>query len=131
MRASADAREDGGIVGGIGRHAVLAPFVLGFASGLTASGYLVGGVVAGYLVGRSRAGNGGALVGSIGSVLGTTLFMAWLIASMVNNGCPSCIDAVIFGWIVPFIYLVPFLVGCAIGAWRRRKARSASLAIPG
>jgi hypothetical protein len=129
MTTSADAGEDGGIVGGIGRHAVLGPFALGFASGLTASGFLVGGVVAGYLVGRSRAGNAGAFVGSIGSVLGTSLFMAWLIASMVNNGCPSCIDAVIFGWMVPFFYLVPFLIGVAIGAWRRRKVQSASVLI--
>jgi hypothetical protein len=129
MTTSADPSEDRGVVGAIGRHAVLWPFALGFVTGLTASGYVIGGVVVGYLVGRSRAGNAGALVGSIGSVLGSAVLMTVLIASMVNNGCPSCIDAVIFGWMVPFFYLVPFLIGCAVGAWRRRKVRSASVAI--
>jgi hypothetical protein len=129
MTTSANAVEDGGIIGGIGRHRVLAPFALGFASGLTASGYVLGGVIAGYLVGRSSAGSRGRLIGSVGSVIGTASFMTWLIASMVNNGCPSCIDAVIVGWIVPFMFLVPFLIGCAIGAWRRRRVRPAAVPI--
>jgi hypothetical protein len=131
MTTSADTGEDGGIVGAIGRHAVLAPFALGLATGLIASGYVVGGVLAGYLVGRSRAGTAGAVVGSLGSVLGTALLMAWLIASTVNSGCPSCIDAVIFGWMVPLFLAVPFLIGWSIGAWRRRRVRSASEPVRG
>jgi hypothetical protein len=107
--------------GVLGSHPNLVSFVLGALSGLTAGGLLIGGVALGYPVGRS-AGSRGIVIGTIASILGSTVLFAWLVISMVNSGCPSCMDAVIFGWIVPLFYAVPFLIGCGIGSWRRRRA---------
>ena len=106
----------------IAEHSILVPFGLGFLSGISAGGFLVGGVLLGYPVGRSRTGAPGVIAGSIGSILGSTIIFIWLVVSLVNSGCPSCIDAVIFGWMVPFFYAVPFWIGCAIGSWRRSRA---------
>ena len=110
----------------IQRHRIAIPFTLGFLSGITAGGFFVLGPFLGYPVGRSGTG---AAVGTFGSILGTAIIFAWLVWSMVNSGCPSCIDAVIFGWMAPLIYAVPFLIGVGIGSWRHRRAtRSARAA---
>jgi hypothetical protein len=106
--------------GAIRRHAVAVPFGLGFLSGVTAGGLLIGGVFFGYPVGRAGVG---AAVGSLGSIVGTLALVVWLISGMVNNGCPSCADAIVVAWVVPFMYLVPFLIGVGIGSWRRRRIR--------
>ncbi|HEX5012838.1 MAG TPA: hypothetical protein VFV72_01675 [Candidatus Limnocylindrales bacterium] len=110
-------------VGPMRRHRIALPFALGFASGITGGGVLLGGVVLGYVVGRSGLGAAGAAVGAIGSILGSTILFAWLVWGMVSSGCPSCIDAVIFGWMVPLFYAVPFLIGCGIGSWRYGRVR--------
>ena len=104
------------------RHRVALPFALGFISGLTGGGLLVGGVFLGYPVGRSGAGSSGAGIGVVGSIIGSAILIAWAVWSMVDGGCPSCIDAVIVAWIVPFMYVVPFVIGCALGSWRYRRA---------
>lgn len=98
------------------RHRVAVPLGLGLASGALMGPMALGTAIPGYVVGRAGAGRGLAIVGLF---VGFVCSGVWLVTSMVAQGCPSCIDAlIVLPWIFP-IMLGPF----AVGYWLGRRSR--------
>jgi hypothetical protein len=122
MSASIESPDPWAVLG-LGRHRVIVPFILGMFSGVTLAGLIVWGAMAGFLIGRSPAAGRGVVIGSLGSIVSSSVMFAWLALSMVSSDCPSCVDAAIFGWMVTFLTLVPFLIGGGIGVARRQRRK--------
>jgi hypothetical protein len=94
------------------RHGMAAPLVLGVASGLVFGPMWIGTAVPGYVVGRT---NSGAKACAAGLFIGFAFTMFWLVKSMVDSGCPSCVDAVLVAPYTYLLLLVPFAVGRFLG----------------
>jgi hypothetical protein len=109
------------------RHSRVVAFGWGLFSGYTFGPLIVGSAVVGYLIGKSGGGRRNLAIASLGMLVGFSITMTFLVTSMVNSGCPSCMDALI---VAPGAFL--FLLGpLAFGYWlsRRSTRRAAELAV--
>jgi hypothetical protein len=100
------------------RHSRVVAFGWGLFSGYTFGPLIVGSAVVGYLIGKSGGGRRTLAIASLGMLAGFAITMTFLVTSMVNSGCPSCVDALI---VAPGAFLF-LLAPLAFGYWLSRRS---------